>query len=441
MQGICHQECGRKWVLLNAASCVSECYPGRRICFTNIQTRNSSFPIVFGAHKLVHLQRSELAVNRILTLPEEQRCALSIRAKALLFHDPLSVALLEQVERIARSDATALIIGETGTGKEIIARHLHTESKRSGPFIAVNCGAFSESLVDAELFGHEAGSFTGAKQARAGWFEAANDGTLFLDEIGDLSLGLQVKLLRVLQERQVVRLGSRKPIPLDVRLVAATNVQLDQAVNAKRFRSDLYYRLSVATIHLPPLYQRPGDILPLAHHFVRVYSEKLKLERVQITAAAAQGLLSYDWPGNIRELENVIHYALIISQNNWIDLDDLRLVGALHRKNADAELAPSPAIPLNLASLEKEAESALGDDFQPNLEDIFLKLLHTSKPDLFEQVEAILIKTAFDFCGANQVQTAKALCITRNMLRTQLKNHGLLGVERDEKADFPEMVD
>jgi sigma-54-specific transcriptional regulator len=372
-------------------------------------------------------------LNRLLTLPDEQRFALTIRAKALLFHDPRSFALLEQVERIARSDATALIIGETGTGKELIARHIHTESKRRGPFIAVNCGAFSESLIDAELFGHETGAFTGAKQARAGWFEAANGGTLFLDEIGDLSLGLQVKLLRVLQERQVVRLGSRKPIPLDVRLVAATNVQLDQAVNAKRFRSDLYYRLSVATIHLPPLYQRPGDILPLAHHFVSVYSDKLKLEGVQISAAAKQALLSYDWPGNIRELENVIHYALIISQNNWIDSDDLRLVGALHRKNSDAgPAAQTPAAVVNSAVVDALVVTPPPEDLHADLEDLFLKFLHASEPDLFERVEALLVKTAFDFSGKNQVQTAKALCITRNMLRTQLKNHGLIGSERDD---------
>ncbi|MGZ3158767.1 MAG: sigma 54-interacting transcriptional regulator, partial [Burkholderiaceae bacterium] len=202
-------------------------------------------------------------MDKLLTFPDSAGMALSIRAKALLFHDPRSSELLEKVERIARSDATALLIGETGTGKELIARHIHSQSGRTGPFIAVNCGAFSESLIDAELFGHETGAFTGATQARSGWFEAANGGTLFLDEIGDLSQALQVKLLRVLQERQVVRLGSRKPIALDVRLVAATNVDLHKAILADRFRSDLYYRLSVATIELPPLCDRPGDILPL----------------------------------------------------------------------------------------------------------------------------------------------------------------------------------
>ncbi|HET6317346.1 MAG TPA: sigma-54 factor interaction domain-containing protein, partial [Chloroflexota bacterium] len=202
---------------------------------------------------------------QILTLPDAG--VLSIRAKALVFEDPGSEALLAQVERVAPTEATVLIIGETGTGKELLARRVHVGSGRRGPFVAVNCGAFSESLIDAELFGHEAGAFTGAAHARAGWFESANGGTLFLDEIGDVPLPLQVKLLRVLQERQVVRLGSRKPIPLDVRLVAATNVDLRDAVQAGHFRADLYYRLSVVTLELRPLCERPGDILPLARHF------------------------------------------------------------------------------------------------------------------------------------------------------------------------------
>ena len=206
---------------------------------------------------------SESNTARVLTLPNAEQAALTIRAKALIFHDPKSLTLLSHVERIAPSEANVLIIGETGTGKELIARHIHAQSGRKGPFVAVNCGAFSENLVEAELFGHEAGAFTGAQQARAGWFEAANGGTLFLDEVGDLPLAIQVKLLRVLQERQVVRLGSRKPVPVDVRLVAATNVDLEKAVQAGHFRLDLYYRLNVAPVFLPPLREREGDILPL----------------------------------------------------------------------------------------------------------------------------------------------------------------------------------
>src|SRR5471032_2087910 len=189
-------------------------------------------------------------MDKLLTFPDQSGMTLSIRAKAMLFHDPRSSELLQQVERIARSDATTLIIGETGTGKELIARHIHTQSGRRGPFVAVNCGAFSETLIDAELFGHEAGARMGGAREGAGWFEAANGGTLFLDEIGDLPMPLQVKLLRVLQERQVVRLGSRKPIPIDVRLVAATNVDLNHAVHAGRFRLDLLYRLNIAQVRL-----------------------------------------------------------------------------------------------------------------------------------------------------------------------------------------------
>src|SRR5471032_2803891 len=203
-------------------------------------------------------------MDKLLTFPDQSGMTLSIRAKAMLFHDPRSSELLQQVERIARSDATTLIIGETGTGKELIARHIHTQSGRRGPFVAVNCGAFSESLIDAELFGHEAGAFTGATQARSGWFEAAHGGTLFLDEIGDLSLALQVKLLRFLQERVIERIGGRQEIPIDVRIVCATNQNLKDLTAAGKFRDDLYYRLAEIVLEIPPLRARKGDAALLA---------------------------------------------------------------------------------------------------------------------------------------------------------------------------------
>jgi sigma-54-specific transcriptional regulator len=245
---------------------------------------------------------AEFIPHRLLTLPQSALGPTSIRAKALVFNDPRSADLLDHVERIARNEASVLVIGETGTGKELIARRLHECSGRKGPFLAVNCGAFSESLIDAELFGHESGAFTSASQARAGWFEAANGGTLFLDEIGDLPLALQVKLLRVLQERHVVRLGSRRAVTLDVRLIAATNIDLRQAVEAAHFRADLYYRLSVATVCLPPLRERVADILPLARHFVGVYAPRLGVTEVELSDQAESALRSYPWPGNIREL-------------------------------------------------------------------------------------------------------------------------------------------
>jgi sigma-54-specific transcriptional regulator len=336
--------------------------------------------------------------------------ALSIRAKALLFHDPLSADLLEHIERVARSDATALIIGETGTGKELVARHIHTQSGRRGPFIAVNCGAFSESLIDAELFGHESGAFTGATQARAGWFEAANGGTLFLDEIGDLPKSLQVKLLRVLQERQVVRLGARKPVPLDVRLVAATNVDLHKAVAADRFRTDLYYRLSVAPITLPPLYQRRGDILPLAQHFIQRYAEAMQLGPVALAQDARAALLAYEWPGNIRELENVIHYALIVCAGEQIRAADLNLAGAAHRG----------------APPEEPRRGDRGGAPLERLEALFEDLIDSREENLYEKVEETMVRAAYAWCDQNQVQTARVLGITRNVVRTQLKRFGLI---------------
>lgn len=401
-------------------------------------------------------------MTKLLTFPDSTGMALSIRAKALLFHDPRSIELLAQVERIAQSDATVLIIGETGTGKELVARHIHAQSRRSGPFIAVNCGAFSETLIDAELFGHETGAFTGASQARSGWFEAANGGTLFLDEIGDLSLALQVKLLRVLQERQVVRLGSRKPIALDVRLVAATNVDLPKAVLAERFRSDLYYRLSVATIPLPPLYERPGDILPLARHLIDLYSGKMHVDGVALAEDAQQALLGYEWPGNIRELENVIHFALIVCRDRIIRADDLRLVGALHRNRGQSTLqvaAPPPAVPSLPEAAQPSGASAAGfsgaatghgdqpggalapvvplsgvsppGQVQPSLQHrlqcLLLEMLEAGTPDMFDAVEQTVVRTAFDWCDQNQVQSARVLGISRNILRTQLKRFGLIG--------------
>ena len=361
------------------------------------------------------------ASDRLLTLPDSAGGALSIRAKALLFHDPRSIGLLEQVERVARSDASVLIIGETGTGKELIARHLHTKSGRKGPFLAVNCGAFSESLIDAELFGHESGAFTGASQSRAGWFEAANGGTLFLDEIGDLPLPLQVKLLRVLQERQVVRLGSRRSIPLDVRLVAATNIDLREAVEAAHFRADLYYRLNVAALALPPLRERTGDILPLAQHFIKVYAPRLGQHEVVLAPDAQAALKSYPWPGNIRELENVVHYALIVCKQGIVQATDLRLVAPASTLFARENTAPTLPQVLEAPPVVHAGDAAL----QP-LQDAFDTLLRARHPGLFHAVEQALVRAAYARTGENQVQAARLLGITRNTLRTLLKRFGLL---------------
>jgi len=391
--------------------------------------------------------------ERLLTLPEAQASSLTIRAKALVFHDPTSLRLLQNVERIARSEATVLVTGETGTGKELIARHIHAVSGRTGPFVAVNCGAFSETLIDAELFGHESGAFTGASHSRAGWFEAANGGTLFLDEIGDLPLALQVKLLRVLQERQVVRLGSRKGVPLDVRLVAATNIDLRRAVEAQHFRADLFYRLSVASVRLPPLRERPADILPLVRHFISVYRQRLSLTDVEVSDAAQSLLLAYSWPGNIRELENVIHYALIVCRDHRIEPEDVRLVplvGASQGDNARLVVGGlSQGKPQQTHEHDRGAANADAVTAPPitgstdalgRLQDALVDLLETGGEALFETVESALVHAAFAQSGRNQVRAAKLLGITRNVLRTQLKRHGLLAHSDDGHAAGDEAV-
>ena len=371
-------------------------------------------------------------MSHLLTFPDAGAHALSIRAKALVFEDPQSQALLARLDQVAPTEATVLIIGETGTGKELLARRVHQGSGRRGPFIAVNCGSFSESLIDAELFGHESGAFTGASQARAGWFEAANGGTLFLDEIGDLSLALQVKLLRVLQERQVVRLGSRKPIELDVRLVAATNVELRDAVNAGHFRADLYYRLSVATLELRPLFERPGDILPLARHFLSSYAKRLGLAHAALTSQAEQALLAHSWPGNIRELENVIHYALIVAPNGLVNASDLQ---GLHRSSRLASRAPLVPFP---AQETQAIAPPVEDNLNQKLAALLRASLQNNEAVLFEEIQATVVTVVYEACQRNQVQTARQLGLSRNVLRTLLKRHqlieagGELVVEEDE---------
>jgi DNA-binding NtrC family response regulator len=352
----------------------------------------------------VHIARSEDPV--LLTLGKESSHALSVRAKALVFSDPQSKQLLQSVQQVAASDAPILLLGETGTGKELIARHAHHLSGRKGPFLAVNCGAITENLAESELFGHEAGAFTGAVGRREGWFEAANGGTLFLDEIGDLPLSMQVKLLRVLQEREVVRIGSRKPIPIDVRLITATNIDLNDAVSAGRFRLDLLYRLNIVQLKIPPLRDRPGDILPLARHFLTTYTKRLQLPEPVIGKEACEALLRHSWTGNIRELENVIHFALLVASDYEIRPEHLKLAGAI---------VPSPSAPAPASTPQESLRRAV------------LSLLDEGAPHLFEELEQTIVEAAFRHSGFNQVRAAAALGISRNILRTLLKKYKMLG--------------
>jgi DNA-binding NtrC family response regulator len=246
--------------------------------------------------------------------------------EGLVGRHPDMVRIYQLITQVAATTTTVLITGESGTGKELVARAVHARSGRSAqPFVAINVAAIPETLLESELFGHERGAFTGAVARRLGRFELAHGGTIFLDEIGSLRLDLQTKLLRALQEREIERLGGTRPIPIDVRVLAATNVNLRQAVRDRTFRDDLYYRLSVVPIHVPPLRERREDVPRLVEHFVRKFARESHREVRGVSAGALDALTRYDWPGNVRELENVIHRAVVLAGGPVVHLQDVPL--------------------------------------------------------------------------------------------------------------------
>lgn len=273
--------------------------------------------------------------------------------------EPASRQLLELAARVARSDSTVLISGESGTGKEVLARYIHQQSPRAAqPFVAINCAAIPDNMLEATLFGHEKGAFTGAIAAQAGKFEQAEGGTLLLDEISEMPLGLQAKLLRVLQEREVERVGGRKPIALDIRVLATSNRDMAGEVAAGRFREDLFYRLSVFPLAWQPLRERAGDILPLAERLLARHVAKMKHAPVRLSAAAQACLQAHAWPGNVRELDNALQRALILQQGGVIEAADFCLAGAIPL----SVVAPATALPV---AVEPAGEAGgLGDDMR-----------------------------------------------------------------------------
>lgn len=284
--------------------------------------------------------------------------------------EPASVQLLELAARVAQSDSTVMITGESGTGKEVLARYIHQQSPRAaGPFIAINCAAIPDNMLEATLFGHEKGAFTGAVTAQPGKFELADGGTILLDEISEMPLGLQAKLLRVLQEREVERVGARKPIELDIRVLATSNRDLASEVAAGRFREDLYYRLSVFPLAWRPLRERPADILPLAERLLGKHVKKMNHAAVRFSTAAAQALVEHQWPGNVRELDNAIQRALILQQGGLIQPQDLCLTAPIgHSAQAAAPRlavvpgAMPPAVPTSDAL--PTVDAGLGEDLR-----------------------------------------------------------------------------
>lgn len=270
-------------------------------------------------------------------------------------------SLLSEVAKVAPTDSTVLITGETGTGKELIARAIHNRSRRSNrPFVSVNCAAIPPALIASELFGHEKGSFTGAVQRRQGRFEMAEGGTLFLDEVGELPLENQIALLRVLQERQYERVGSSRPIRTNVRVIAATNCDLEAAIADKLFRADLYYRLNVFPLDVPPLRERWEDIALLVEHFTQHFAERAGKRIKCISKPSLSLLQAYEWPGNVRELQNVIERAVIVTAAEVLAIDERWLSGRRSGASVSAPTPSRPAAPRTLATQEKAAiEAAL----------------------------------------------------------------------------------
>jgi transcriptional regulator with PAS, ATPase and Fis domain len=313
---------------------------------------------------------------------------------------PVMQQLIDLTRRIASVDSTVVITGESGAGKERIARLVHDASPRAtGPFIAVSCGAISQTLLESELFGHARGAFTGATHDRPGLFEAANGGTLLLDEIGEVSPGMQVKLLRVLQEREIRRVGENTSRPIDVRVVAATNRNLAEAVESGEFREDLYYRLKVVELCVPPLRDRRADILPLARVLLAESAVRMKRPIRELSAATADQLLRYRWPGNVRELENVMERAVALAQGSRVELEDL---------------------PEEVREARPPVLSVLGEEVRP----------------LEEAVKAYILE-ALERNGGNQTQTAKQLEIGTATLYRRLKRYGLIPDRAKRGRDGP----
>ncbi len=328
---------------------------------------------------------------------------------------PEIVEIAKLVGQVAKSDAAILIFGESGTGKELIARAIHRNSRRRNkPFLSVNCAALAETLLESELFGHEKGAFTGAYYKRLGKFEQANGGTIFLDEIADMSMLTQSKLLRVLQEKKFERVGGNESIEVDVRVVAATNKSLVQCMKEGSFRVDLFYRLKVVSVYVPPLRERKGDISLLAEHFIEFYSRKLNKNIKGMAKPALQMLQKYAWPGNVRELENNVQTACVMTKNELLNPEDFPIHSEIDSK-----------IEINLDSLQDDYTELFSKIIDP----VLPKLINSSEGKIYYFLEAAmeraLIASCLKYFGSNQVKTSEILGISRNTLRDRIARYNI----------------
>lgn len=324
--------------------------------------------------------------------------------RSMIANDPAIRSVLDIADQVAPSNASVLISGESGTGKELMASYIHKKSlRKSGPFISLNCAAIPENLLESELFGHEKGAFTGAVARRIGKFEEANGGTLFLDEISEMDINLQAKLLRAIQEKEIDRIGSNKPVKVDIRLVATTNRNLEKEVKAGTFRQDLYYRLNVINLVLPALRERKSDILHLANFFVKKYSEQNGLPNKKLSESALDKLLNHDWPGNIRELENIIHRAVLVSRGDLISAESI----AVTNENALAAKAHQ-VVQQSTSSIDDTHDTLVGKTVA--------------------EVERDLIVKTLNKCLGNRTHAANILGISIRTLRNKLKQYAEAGM-------------
>ncbi len=349
--------------------------------------------------KPINLDELEFTLKRIVerkTLISENEALKKMLEEK--YNLPNLIAYSKQMQevvnlagRVASSKATILIRGESGSGKEVLAKAIHYSSqRRDQPFIAVNCAALNENLLESEMFGHEKGAFTGADRQKLGRFELANKGTLFLDEVGDLPLQTQVKLLRVLQEGQFERVGGTQTINTDVRIISATNKNIEELIKEGKFREDLYYRLNVITITIPPLRERKEDLIPLIDYFLKKYIKETNKEKIEFSREAMDLLLKYNYPGNVRELENIVHHSLVLARGELITTEDL---------------------PLSLKQLKEEKAELVDDE----------KMSFTERVENFEKK---LILEALKEAGGNQSKAARKLGISERNLRYRLEKWG-----------------
>jgi nitrogen regulation protein NR(I) len=361
----------------------------------------------FEVPELIELVEKAITSRRLMTEPVELGVPGDTR-DALVGNSRSMQSIYKEIGRVASKPVNVLIRGETGTGKELIARAVYHHSNRAtAPFIAINCAAIPETLLESELFGHERGAFTGAELRRIGRFEQADRGTIFLDEIGDMTVGTQIKLLRVLQEKCLQRLGGKETIPVDVRVLAATHRDLEDAIKHKQFREDLYYRLSVVVINLPPLRERKEDIPELVKYFLRKYAVEFAVEDPSIASEAVDFLRAQTWPGNVRELENVVRKILLLAQGYTINLEHVR--EALSRTGPPPDAAKR--------SLPEFVDELLAAAQRGEVNDVHARLLQAAERELLAR--------AIQVARGNQAKASRWLGISRLTLREKLLEYGL----------------